>query len=155
MKKLQYLLLLLATSYAVNSFALSADATEGKNFYPTCHVCHDQTMDPPLGPPMWGVQRRYRNNTIDNEDFVQSMVNFVKKPTMEEAKHDMAIEQMGLMPALPLPDDMLKKIATYILEEQFSPPCAHWAIAVKHATSKGDLEHAKKDQRMLNRFCNK
>ena len=29
------------------------------------------------------------------------------------------------------------------------------AIAVKRATEKGDLEHAKKDQRMLDRFCNK
>ena len=155
MKKLQHLLLLLATSYAVDSFALSPDAIEGKSLYPTCHVCHDQTMDPPLGPPMWGVQRRYKNGTIDNEDFVQSMVDFVKKPTLEEAKHNMAIEQMGLMPALPLPDEMLRKIATYILEEQYPPPCAHWAIAVKRATNKGDLEHAKKDQRMLDRFCNK
>ena len=110
-------------------------------------------MDPPLGPPMWAVQRRYKKNTIDNEDFVQSMTNFVKKPTLETALHDIAVEQMGLMPALPLPDDLLKKIATYILEEQFPPPCAHWAIAVKRATEKGDLEHAKKDQRMLDRFC--
>lgn len=93
-------------------------------------------MDPPLGPPMWGVQRRYKNNTIDNEDFVQSMTDFVKNPTLETAIHDMAVEQMGLMPPLPL-------------------PCAHWAIAVKRATEKGDLEHAKKDQRMLDRFCKK
>jgi hypothetical protein len=110
-------------------------------------------MDPPLGPPMWGVQRRYKNNTIDNEDFVQSMVNFVKNPTLENAIHDMAVEQMGLMPPLPLPDELLKKIATYIQEEKFPPPCAHWAIAVKRATERGDLEHAKKDQGMLNRFC--
>ena len=65
----------------------------------------------------------------------------------------MAIDQMGLMPALPLPDAMLKNIAIYILEEKFPPPCAHWAIAVKLATQKGDMEHAKKDQRMLDRFC--
>jgi len=135
-------------------FALSDDAIEGKHLYPACHVCHDQTMDPPLGPPMWGVQRRYKRNTIDDEDFIDSMAAFVKKPTLEDAKHDMAVEQMGLMPPLPLPDDMLKKIATYILEESFPPPCAHWAIAVKRAEVKGDLEHAKKDQRMLDRFCN-
>ena len=109
----------------------------------------------PLGPPMWGDTTSLQKNTIDNEDFVQSMVDFVKKPTLETAIHDMAVEQMGLMPALPLPDNLLKKIATYILEEQFPPPCDHWVIAVKRATEKGDLEHAKKDQRMLDRFCKK
>ena len=106
-----------------------------------------------MGPPMWGVQRRYKNGTIDDDDFVESMVNFVKKPSLEDARHDMAIEQMGLMPALPLPDTMLKNIAIYILEEKFPPPCTHWEIAVKRATKTGDIEHAKKDQRMLDRFC--
>ena len=85
-----------------------------------------------------------QKNTIDDEDIVQSMANFVKKPTLETAIQDMALEQMGLMPAVPLPDELLKKIATYILEEQFPPPCAHWTMAVKRATEKGDLEACKK-----------
>ena len=154
MRKLQYLLLLSTTLFSASSIALSPEAIEGKSLYPTCHVCHNQEMDPPLGPPMWGVQRRYRNNTIDDEDFIQSMASFVKKPTLENAKHDMAVERMGLMPPLPLPDELLIKIATYILEEQFPPPCAHWSIAVKKSTETGDLEQAKKEQGMLNRFCN-
>jgi cytochrome c2 len=154
MKKLQFFTLLSAILFSGYSLALSLEAIEGKKLYPTCHVCHDQTMDPPLGPPMWGVQRRYKKDTIDDEDFVTSMVEFVKKPTLEAAKHDMAIEHMGLMPALPLPDAMLKNISIYILEEKFPPPCAHWAIGVKLATQKGDMEHAKKDQRRLDRFCN-
>jgi len=154
MNKLKLLLLLSTALTCTNIFALSPEAIEGKTLYPTCHVCHDQTMDPPLGPPMWGVQRRYKNSTIDNEDFVESMVAFVKKPTLENARHDKAVEQLGLMPPLPLPDTMLEKISIYILEEEFPPPCAHWAIAVKRAAKKGDMEHAKKDQRMLDRFCN-
>jgi hypothetical protein len=153
MPKLNFFILFSTALFCTHILALSSEAIEGKKLYPTCHVCHDQTMDPPLGPPMWGVQRRYKRDTIDDEDFVTSMVAFVKKPTLESAKHDMAIEQMGLMPALPLPDTMLKNIAAYILEEKFPPPCAHWAIAVKRAAQKGDVEHAKKDQRMLDRFC--
>jgi mono/diheme cytochrome c family protein len=153
MNKSQYLLLLNTTLFSASSIALSPEAIEGKSLYPTCHVCHNQEMDPPLGPPMWGVQRRYKNNTIDDEDFVQSITNFVKKPTLENALHDMAVERMGLMPPLPLPDELLNKIATYILEEQFPPPCVHWAIAVKESTERGDLEHARKEQGMLNRFC--
>ncbi len=154
MKKIQLLVLLSTTLFCTHVFAFSPEAIAGKKLYPTCHVCHNQAMDPPLGPPMWGVQRCYKKGTIDDEDFVTSMVEFVKQPTLEDAKHNMAIEQMGLMPALPLPDTMLKNIAVYILEEKFPPPCAHWTIAVKRATQKGDVEHAKKDQRMLDRFCN-
>ena len=147
------LILLGAVLYAVNSNALSPEAVEGKALYPACHVCHNQAMDPPLGPPMWGVQRRYKNNTLDDEDFVESMVNFVKAPTLESAIHDEAVGQLGLMPPMPLPDDILKKIATYILEEQFPPPCEHWRIAAERAEKRGDIEHAKKDRNQLKRFC--
>jgi hypothetical protein len=47
------------------SHALSPEASEGQALYPACHVCHDPTLDPPLGPPMWAVQRRYRNASLD------------------------------------------------------------------------------------------
>ena len=152
MNKLQ-LLLLGAALFTANSYALSPEAMEGKSLYPTCHVCHNQEMDPPLGPPMWGVQRRYKNNSYDKTDFVQSMVSFVKAPTLETAIHTQAVEQLGLMPPLPLPDEMLDKISTYIQEEKFLPPCAHWKIAVKRATERGHPENAQKEQSMLNRFC--
>ena len=104
---------------------------------------------------MWGVKRRYKTSTLDDEDFVQSMVDFVKSPTLDRAKHDEAVEQLGLMPPLPLPDEMLRKISTYILEEQFPPPCLHWEVAVKRAIERGDQTHAKKDRNMLKRFCDK
>jgi mono/diheme cytochrome c family protein len=154
MKRLHILSLIIYTLFPGTGFALSPDAIEGKTLYPTCQVCHNPEAEPPLGPPMWGVQRRYKRSTIDDQDFIKSMVDFVKKPTLESARHDMAVEQMGLMPPLPLPDEVLEKIATYILEEKFPPPCAHWSIAAKRAEEKGDMEHAKKDQRMLDRFCN-
>ena len=153
MSKYASLLIFSSLLYATNCHALSPEANEGKSLYPACHVCHNQEMDPPLGPPMWGVQRRYKIGTLDDEDFVQSMVDFVKSPSLENAKHDEAVERLGLMPAMPLPDDMLEKISTYILEEQFPPPCTHWRIAVKRAKERGDSEHAQKDQNMLDRYC--
>lgn len=154
MLKLQPVLLMSLLLFAPGSFALSPEAIEGKTLYPACHVCHNQAMDPPLGPPMWGVQRRYKRATLDDEDFVKTMVDFVKAPTLESAIHDKAIEMMGLMPAMPLPDDILTKISTYILEEDFPPPCEHWRIGARIAEEKGDLEHAEKDRRQLERFCN-
>ena len=153
MEKIKYLVILTITLLTVDGYALSPEATEGKTLYPSCHVCHNPEMEKPLAPPMWGVQRRYKKNSLDKNDFVNSMAAFVKEPTLEKAIHDEALGQLGLMPALPMPDDMLKKIATYIFEENFLPPCTHWKIAVKNATSRGDVEHAAKDQRMLKRFC--
>mgnify|MGYP001815939076 CR=1 FL=1 len=140
--------------FTLNSHALSPEATEGKALFPACDVCHNQAMDPPLGPPIWGVKRQYQKNTIDAEDFVETMVDFVKAPSEEKVIHREAFSQLGLMPPMPLPDDLLKKIATYILEEQFPPPCDHWRIAAERAKAKGDLEHAAKDLRQLKRFCN-
>lgn len=142
-----------ALALSTSTHALSPEAEEGKLLYPTCHVCHNPDMDPPLGPPMWGVQRRYMNNSLDKEDFVKSMASFVKAPSLETAIHDQAVEQLGLMPPLPLPDAMLEKIAAYIYEEQYDPPCGHWRIAVKRALARGDTEHADRDAGMIERFC--
>ena len=154
MTKIQFFILLCTALYTVNSYALSPDATAGKSLYPACHVCHDQVANPPLGPPMWGVRSRYARNSLDKDDFVKSMTAFVKAPTLKNAIHDEALAQLGLMPAMPLPDDMLNKISTYIFEEEFPPPCKHWKITVESAVIEGDLEHAEKVERQLKRFCN-
>ncbi|RDE25091.1 cytochrome C [Motiliproteus coralliicola] len=136
-----------------NAQALSPEAEEGKTLYVACSACHDQALDPPKGPPMWGVQRRYKKQMADDQAFVDSMVSFVKSPSIETAVHREAVSQLGLMPAMPLPDGVLRKIATYILEEDFAPPCDHWQIAIKRAELAGDSDHAQKDRRMFQRFC--
>ena len=151
--KLKLVITISSLFFAMNSHALSPDAVEGKSLYPSCHVCHNTAMNPPLGPPMWGVQRQYKKNSDNDEDFVKKMVDFVKAPTAEKAIHAEAVKQMGLMPPLPLPDEILRKISTYILEENFPPPCEHWKIAIKRAEEKGDVNHAAKDKRMIKMFC--
>ena len=154
MVKIQFLVLLGTTFCSINSYALSPDAAEGKKLYPACHVCHDQLTEPPLGPPMWGVQSRYNRNALDKEDFINNMTGFVKAPTLKTAIHDEAVEQLGLMPPMPLPDDILNKISTYIFEEKFPPPCEHWKLTAKSAIKEGDAAHASKVKRQLKRFCN-
>jgi len=153
MPRTQIALLLGGILIANHAYALSPEATEGKALYPACNVCHDQANKPPLGPPMWGVQRQYKKNTPDKQDFVNAMTSFVKAPSMETAIHTEALSQMGLMPPMPLPDAFLNKISTYIFQENFPPPCDHWRIAVKKAKDSGNAEHAAKDQGQLNRFC--
>jgi len=154
MIKIRFLILLSASLYTLNSNALSPDAVEGKKLYPTCLACHNQAQEPSMGPPMWGVQRRYKKATDSDEEFIKRMASFVKAPTLESAIHEQALSELGLMPPMPLPDEALKNIATYVLEEQFPPPCDHWRNAIKRAKDKGDLDHAKKDQSQLKRFCN-
>jgi len=154
MVKVRISLLLVAIFFSATSTALSPNAKEGKELYAACSVCHDQAMDPPKGPPMWGVQRRYKRHSIDDEAFVNNIVAFVKAPSLKIAIHDEAVKNLGLMPPMPLPDDMLRKIAAYILEEEFPPPCDHWKLAIMRAEEKGDVEHAQKDRKMYKRFCN-
>ena len=146
-------LFLLAALAPAAGYALSPEASEGQALYPACHVCHDPTLDPPLGPPMWAVQRRYRSASLDEEDFVERIIAFVKAPSLEQALITPAVERFGLMPALPLPDEMLRKIAAYIWEADFAPPCEHWRNAARWAESAGDADHAARDARMLQRFC--
>jgi hypothetical protein len=146
-------LFLLAMLAPAVSHALSPEASEGEAFFPACHVCHNPSLEPPLGPPMWAVQRRYRNASLDREDFVERIIAFVKAPSLEQALITPAVERLGLMPALPLPDDMLRKIATYIWEADFAPPCEHWRNAARWAESTGDAAHAVHDAQMLQRFC--
>lgn len=102
---------------------------------------------------MWVVKRIYQRNTLGDEDFIRTVVDFVKTPKEGEALHRRALQRMGLMQAMPLPDDILKKIATYILEEDFPPPCVHWKNGVETAHKAGEMEQARKEQRQLERFC--
>ena len=153
MKNLNATLLLVVLLISANGYALSPAAEEGKALYPACHVCHNPSQDPPLGPPMWGVKRRYQRAAMNEEEFVQRMMSFVKAPSEEKAIHDEALRQLGLMPAMPFEDETLFKIVNYILEEQFAPPCDHWKIAIQRAQDKGDMGHAQKDMRQYKRFC--
>lgn len=146
-------LLLCGLFISLSSLALSPEAEQGKALYPACHVCHNPAQDPPLGPPMWGVKRRYQRASMNEDEFVERMINFVRQPSLEIAIHDQALKQLGLMPAMPFPEDTLRKIVSYILEEKFPPPCEHWQIAIKRAQDKGDMGHAQKDMRQFKRFC--
>lgn len=153
MFKLNRILVLVTALISVNGYALSPVAEEGKALYPACHVCHNPSQDPPLGPPMWGVKRRYMRATSGPDEFVSRIMDFVKAPSEEKAIHTPALKQLGLMPAMPFEEEMLFKIASYILEAQFPPPCDHWKIAIKRAESKGDADHAQQDMRQYQRFC--
>ena len=133
---------------------LSAAAERGKASVGVCLSCHNPELDPPLGPPLFGVQKRYRMMYPDKPEFVQRMISFVKEPQLEKAIMRRPVRKLGLMPAMNLPEEQLSDIAHYIYEASFGYPCRHWEIAVKNAEEKGQVDlHIQKDKTMLKRFC--
>jgi len=141
-----------------SSAGLSADAQAGHRLYAVCHSCHDPNLEPPQGPPMFGVQRRYKRATGGKQAFVDRMVTFVETPTKETAVMTPAVERLGLMPPLPLGKEPLRQLATYIFEAEFAPPCAHWKFALerdaKAAAEAGEPDqHMRQDRKMYDKFC--
>lgn len=148
-----FLIFLFGLFFASTSWALTPEAEAGKAMIAACTVCHEETLDPPKGPPLFALNKRYSRKYPDKAEFVEAMRKFVVKPQAGNSLLPHAVDALGLMPAMPLPDDMLNKIAAYIYEENFPYPCEHWRIGVKMNKERGDLDHAAQDQRKLDRFC--
>lgn len=132
---------------------LSERAVLGEGKFAVCKACHDDTLNPPQAPPMFGVQRRYKQQFESQQEFVDAIVKFVTLPTESEALMKGPVKKLGLMPGLPLGDDMLSEIATYIYEENFEPPCEHWAQAMLSEKGKGKGKHRQHVQSMYEEFC--
>lgn len=145
--------MLFAIIFSASSYAMSPDAIEGKLLYQVCSTCHDQALNPPKAPPMWEVKRQYKRHSPDDETFIKNIVTFVEAPSLESTIHKEAVQNFNLMSPMPLPDNMLKKIATYILEEEFPPPCDYWKNALARAKNMGDMEQTRWYQRMHRRSC--
>lgn len=140
-------------SFSISGYALSPEAVAGKEYFQLCNSCHNPSLNPPLAPPMWGVQRRYMKIARDKEQFVDLVAEFASSPTAEKAIFSRAVRRLGLMPAVSMSEDNLRKVAAYIWEQQFPPPCEHWKNGARLAEKAGDVAHAKKDRKKLDRFC--
>ena len=134
---------------------LSPQAQAGHRLYAVCHSCHDPELEPPQGPPMFGVQRRYQRATDGKEAFIARMVTYVEAPSAEQAVMTEAVARMGIMPALPIGKAPLEQLAAYIYEAEWPPPCKHWerAIARDASASVAQGDHARQDHRMYDKLC--
>ena len=130
---------------------LSELAVQGKANFAVCQGCHDASLKPPKAPPMFMVQRRYKSQYTNQQNFVDAVAKFVSNPTEDGALMKRPIKMLGLMPPLPLGEDMLSGIATYIYEESFEPPCDHWAQAMSSGHGKG--KHRQHVQSMYDELC--
>jgi hypothetical protein len=136
-----------------NDTALSNTAAQGKLDFAVCQSCHDASLNPPKAPPMFGVQRRYKRQHDTQQGFVDAVVTFVSQPSEDAALMKRPIKKLGLMPAMPLGDEMLSGIASYIYEASFEPPCDHWNHAMSSTKGKGSSNHQQHVQEMYDEFC--
>lgn len=146
-------LALFASLVSVPVLALSPEAEKGKDQFAACNACHNAELNPPLAPPIWGIQRRYKMQAMDRETFIDQLAGFVGAPSADSALFAQAVTRFGLMSAVALPEEELRNIAAYIWEESFEPPCEHWKAGAEIAMKEGDQAHAAKDLQMLKRFC--
>ena len=134
--------ILITLILSFNAMALTPEAKKGKVAIAACMSCHNAELNPALAPPFYGVQNKYKQVFEDKQIFIQAINEWAKKPTLEKAIMNRPVKILGLMPPMPLPDDMLNNIGAYLYEEDFAPPCEHWANDLKNSDS-SDSGHSK------------
>ncbi|MFI1743567.1 hypothetical protein [Thalassobellus sediminis] len=89
-----------------------------------CYACHSPSAshDARLAPPMIAIKKMYINNNTSKEDFVNSMQEWIKNPTKENAKMFGAVNRFGVMPKTPYPEQTIEKIADYMFENDIAQP---------------------------------
>ncbi len=89
-----------------------------------CYSCHSPTagMDSRLAPPMIAVKNHYSKKYTSKEEFVTAMISFIQNPTKEKSLMKGAIKKFGLMSQMNFEEEKLKKIVTYIYENEISKP---------------------------------
>ncbi len=153
MKKI---LILAVASVAMVSQAQAADKSfaEGKKlFQENCLVCHNAELEPAQAPPMFGVQMKYKMATKDKTSFVNKVTSFATHPTKEKALLKMPVKVLGLMPDMGFEEADVRKIAAYIHDEEFSPPCNHWKHAADRFKAEGKMKLYKKHQQKYDAMC--
>jgi len=102
---------------------MDTDKSDGEKLLKTyCLSCHSD--EPAYGnhegltaPPFPGIVRRYKQAYPKKDDFIAAIVDYVKKPDSTKALMNGAIDQFGMMPPFPLPDDTLKVIAETLYDK--------------------------------------
>lgn len=147
--------IVLATAILFAGNAWAGDTQlEGKQLLQdNCMGCHNAELDPPMGPPMFAVQKRYKMVTANRNEFIDQLTAFTLHPFEDKSVMINAVKLLGVMPDIGADEADVRKIAAYIYDETFAPPCAHWQASIKAAKARGDMQHAKKDQMMYNRMC--
>jgi hypothetical protein len=94
-------------------------------FQQNCYACHSVTTkshDEIIAPPMIAIKKRYSMTFKNKADFVNAIVAYSSNPKSENALMIGAVNKFNVMPKQPFNKEDLKKIATYIYENEIEEP---------------------------------
>ncbi|WP_218598059.1 DUF3365 domain-containing protein [Polaribacter sp. NJDZ03] len=97
----------------------------GKKLMETnCYACHNPTTieGNRIAPPMIAIKRRYLMGNSSKESFINSLQDFIKNPTVENAKMYGAVKRFGVMPKQAFPEETIKQIADYMFKFDIEKP---------------------------------
>ncbi len=108
-----------------NIDVVASESHPGKKFMETlCYTCHDATTleEARLGPPMAAIKRRYLMEGGTRDEFINEILAWTEKPSLEKAKMRGAVDRFGVMPYLAFPKDNIKEIAEYLYDNDIDQP---------------------------------
>lgn len=81
-----------------------------------CYACHSPTgsEETQAAPPMIAVKRHYMMGNPSQEDFAQSMLEFIENPTDKNAIMHGAVDRFGVMPKMVFGDEKMLKITDFL-----------------------------------------
>lgn len=103
----------------------ASQAQEAKALMTTlCYVCHnpETSHDGRIAPPMIAIKMHYLKKTENRKDFINSVWNFVEKPTENKMLMKGAVNRFGLMPYQAFKEEDIKAIAAYIYDYEIEKP---------------------------------
>jgi cytochrome c1 len=112
-------------SYSIKKDVSKTQIHPGKKLMETnCYVCHSLTApeDSRIAPPMIAIKKRYSIDNNTKEAFINSMQNWIKNPTEDNAIMYGAVKRFGLMPKQGFPEESIKQIADYMFEFEIDKP---------------------------------
>ncbi len=101
------------------------DSIGAQLFNQKCMICHnhvgkvDSTM---LAPPFFQVKDRYLRASMDKEDFIETMTNWVKNPSEDNLLMRGTLDHFEVMPYLAYSDEDIAKIVNYVYNNDMERP---------------------------------
>ena len=109
-----------------SAVALNADELiEARALFQThCYACHtpDGSHEDRVAPPMVAIKKHYLSENTSQAQVVADISNFVLNPSADISKMPGALRKHGMMVPLKVPEKDLRKIATFIYQQEIAAP---------------------------------
>ncbi|MEH6537206.1 MAG: c-type cytochrome [Psychroserpens sp.] len=89
-----------------------------------CYVCHSPSAnhDNRLAPPMIAIKKHYISSDTSKEEFINTVQDWIKNPSEENAKMFGAVRRFDVMPKTPFPEETIEQIADYMFDNNIEQP---------------------------------